>query len=122
MKKIYIICPVRNATMYQLHMMDEYVADLRAAGNNVHYPPDSVPQNDPTGQTINHLHRIAMEDCDEVHVFWDADSFGSHFDLGMAFALHKEIVPIYKFREDPVGKKTYWKSILVPHPLSRLIV
>ncbi len=28
-----------------------------------------------------------MHACDEVHVIWDPDSVGSHFDFGMAFML-----------------------------------
>jgi len=49
-----------------------------------------------------------MRAADEVHVFWDVRSKGSHFDLGMAYALGKRIVPIEC--ELPDGpEKSYWK-------------
>jgi len=32
-----------------------------------------------------------MAQADEVHVHWNPESKGSHFDFGMAFALHKPI-------------------------------
>jgi hypothetical protein len=49
--------------------------------------------------------------ADEVHVFWDAESFGSHFDLGMAYALGKRIVPVSCERPDTPGK-SYWKAVV----------
>ena len=33
-------------------------------------------------------HLEAMLGCEEVHVWWDPTSSGSHFDLGMAYMLH----------------------------------
>jgi hypothetical protein len=52
-----------------------------------------------------------MREADEVHVFWDVESFGSHFDLGMAYALGKRIVPISCTLVDPPGK-SYWKAVI----------
>jgi len=49
-----------------------------------------------------------MQTADEVHVFWDVKSSGSHFDLGMAYALGVKIVPVSC--EHPDGaEKSYWK-------------
>lgn len=67
---------------------DEYVAGLEKGGTRVHYPPRDVDQTDDgVGLVISEAHREAMLHCDEVHVIWDPDSAGSHFDLGMAFML-----------------------------------
>jgi hypothetical protein len=52
-----------------------------------------------------------MHEADEVHVFWDVESFGSHFDLGMAYALNKRIVPVSCERIDPPAK-SYWKAVV----------
>jgi hypothetical protein len=54
-------------------------------------------------------HLIGMHACDEVHVFWDVESSGSHFDLGMALALDKDIVLIRCFNDDE--GKSYWKAM-----------
>lgn len=106
--KIYIICAVRNAAPERVVELRRYAEQLRVAGHHVHYPPDDAPQEDPTGLAICQTHLAAMQSCDEVHVFWDVKSSGSHFDLGMAYALGKKIVPVA--REQPDGpEKSYWK-------------
>lgn len=80
----------------------------RSDGSRVHFPPDDAPQDDPTGLAICQTHLRAMKLADEVHVFWDVESKGSHFDLGMAYALGKKIVPIECEHPDGDGK-SYWK-------------
>lgn len=54
-----------------------------------------------------------MQAADEVHVLWDAQSYGSHFDLGMAYALGKPMKGIDAFYVDPPGK-SYWKAVIAP--------
>lgn len=104
----YIICAVRNANPARVAEIRAYAEKLRAEGHHVHFPPDDAPQEDPTGEAICRTHLAAMNGCDEVHVFWDVKSSGSHFDLGMAYALGKRIVPIAC--EHPDGpEKSYWK-------------
>ena len=106
--KIYIICAVRNATEARVAEIRDYADKLRSVGHTVHFPPDDAPQEDPTGEAICRTHLSAMRGCDEVHVFWDVNSKGSHFDLGMAYALRKQIVPVAC--EHPDGpEKSYWK-------------
>lgn len=106
--KIYIICAVRNATPERVAEIRAYAEQQRAAGHHVHFPPDDAPQSDPTGKAICETHRAAMLSCDEVHIFWDIRSSGSHFDLGMAYALRKPLVPVHC--EIPDGpEKSYWK-------------
>lgn len=107
---IYIICPVRNADQKRTHEMRAYAERLRQAGHDVHFPPDDVPRDDPTGESICIAHRDAMLRAHEVHVFWDVESKGSHFDLGMAYALGLKIVPVACERPDETGK-SYWKVI-----------
>ena len=87
-KDVYLICPVRNATDEECRFADQYVEDLENRGISVHYPPRDVDQTDDgVGLTLNSTHREAMLVCKEVHVIWDPNSTGSHFDLGMAFML-----------------------------------
>src|SRR3990167_9691169 len=108
--KITMICAVRNASPERVAEMRLYAEKLRAEGHEVHYPPDDAPQDDPTGEAICRAHFDAMKNADEVHVIWDVDSKGSHFDLGMAYALGIKIVPVAC--EKPDGpEKSYWKVI-----------
>lgn len=51
-----------------------------------------------------------MKEADEVHIIWDVNSKGSHFDLGMAFALGKPIHLIEALQPDTEGK-SYLKVI-----------
>ena len=106
--KIYIICAVRNAKPERVAEIRAYVEKLRDEGHHVHFPPDDAPQDDPTGVEICRTHLDAMKPADEVHVFWDVMSYGSHFDFGMAFALAKKVVPVECELEDTAGK-SYWK-------------
>jgi hypothetical protein len=108
--RIYLICPVRNGTPEDVA---EYVAIREADGDTVHFPPRDVEQDDPTGARICAEHRNAMGWCDECHVFWDAASSGSHFDLGMAYALHKPIILIHAYQDDRAGK-SYQKAVMSP--------
>ena len=107
-RAIYIICAVRNATVERVRAIRAYAETQRRLGHRVHFPPDDAPQDDSTGLAICRTHLAAMKDCDEVHVFWDVESKGSHFDLGMAYALGKKLVPVEC--EHPDGpEKSYWK-------------
>lgn len=114
---IYIICAVRNALPERVAEIRAYAEAKRAEGHHVHFPPDDVPQEDSTGEAICRMHLSAMEITDEVHVFWDVESKGSHFDLGMAYALCKRVVPVSCERPDGPGK-SYWKvmNARTPHP------
>jgi hypothetical protein len=68
---IYIICAVRNATPERVADIRAYANAKRAEGHHVHFPPDDAPQDDPTGEAICRTHLKAMQNADEVHVFWD---------------------------------------------------
>lgn len=107
-KKIYIICPVRNVTEEQQKEIDTYVEKLESFGNEVHNPKYAVDQSDKTGWGICQAHFNFMKNADEIHVFWDISSYGSHFDLGMAFALRKPVTVVKLYKED-LDNKSYVK-------------
>lgn len=110
MKKYYLICPVRNMTTEEERFLEGWVAASELLGNKVHCPPRDVDQSDPTGLEICKAHLKAMEECDTVWVYWNPTSFGSHFDLGMAFALKKPVVLLNHQLIDTAGK-SYYKVI-----------
>lgn len=105
---IYIICPVRILTKDKKEQYTRYVTDLRADGHTVFFPPEDAPQDDTTGINIINIELEAIRNADEVHVFWNVNSKGSHFDLGAAMALGKLVIPIHN--ELPDNPDTsYWK-------------
>lgn len=63
-----------------------YVAKLEADGHQVHWPKrDTKQDGDPIGIRICRDNRKEMFAADEVHVWYDPESRGSCFDIGMAF-------------------------------------
>lgn len=89
--KIFIIGPVRLQDKHMKIMMESYVEKLEAAGHEVHLPSRDTNQEAP-GLDICKQNVAAIEAADEVHIFYNIDSQGSHFDMGAAFALHKKLV------------------------------
>jgi len=87
----YLICPVRgkDAQAYA-----DVVERLEAEGNVVYWPARDTDQNDPTGYRICQSNTNAIERADVVYVIWDGKSEGCLFDLGIAFALRKRIIPL----------------------------
>lgn len=102
--KIHLICPVRNVTEEQQNEIDAYVAQLEKEGHTVHNPKYAVNQDDETGYNICDGHYYSMQMSDRVDVFWDSNSKGSHFDLGMAFALGMPIKVVKLYQPDSEGK------------------
>jgi hypothetical protein len=102
--KIHLICPVRNVTEEQQKEIDDYAHQLEGEGHEVHNPKYAVDQDDTTGFNICLGHLQSMMMADRVDVFWDINSKGSHFDLGMAFALNKPVKLVKIYQPDNEGK------------------
>jgi hypothetical protein len=108
--KIHFICPVRNVTPEQQKEIDDYAEQLESEGHTVHNPKYAVDQDDETGgYNICKAHLESMKQADRVDIFWDKDSKGSHFDLGMAFALNKSIKIVRMQDPDDMNGKSYTK-------------
>ena len=69
MKKIFLICPVRDVTKKEKEDLMEYISDLESEGHKVHYPPRNTNQNDLIGLNICKENRAAIKKADEVHIF-----------------------------------------------------
>lgn len=104
--RIIIICSVRNGTSQDVF---DYVDKLEHEGHKVYLPPRDTPQDDPTGLNICLRMCQQIRLADEVHIFYNKDSQGVHFDLGCAFALGKK----WKLINNPLDdeKKSYIKVI-----------
>ena len=85
MKKVFLICPVRNASEEASRRLRAYVEGLEAEGFSVHWPARDTDQDDPIGVRICLDNGLAVLAADEVHVWYDAASQGSVFDFGMLF-------------------------------------
>jgi len=89
--KTFLICPTRG---YDSAKWEAFVDELGRRGWEVYWPPRDTVQDDPTGLRICRDNLEAIRAADAVHVIWDGRSKGVLFDLGMAFALGKEVTVI----------------------------
>ncbi len=89
--KTFLICPVRGHSAGETAGI---VAQLEANGWDVHWPHRDTDQADSVGLRICQDNRAALIAADVIHVVWDGQSQGVLFDLGMAFALKKRVVPV----------------------------
>jgi nucleoside 2-deoxyribosyltransferase len=91
MKKVFIICSVRGADSEYQKKLENYVTELENNGVVVHLPHRDTNQN-ASGLDICIQNKNAIINSDEVHIFYSSTSQGTHFDMGVAFALGKYIV------------------------------
>jgi nucleoside 2-deoxyribosyltransferase len=90
-KKVFIICTVRGATKDYIVKLENYVHDLEESGVEVHLPHRDTNQK-AKGYEICHENAVAIAQANEVHIFYNGTSQGTHFDMGVAFALGKKLV------------------------------
>jgi len=91
MYDIFLICPVRSVTEEQRQKMAQYIAEIESSGLKVYYPPRDTNQKDAIGWRICKDNMNAIKNSKEIHIFWDKNSSGSLFDLGMAFSMNKRL-------------------------------
>jgi nucleoside 2-deoxyribosyltransferase len=94
MTKIFIICPVRNVSPEENTQINNYVNSLENQGYQVYWPYRDTDQSDNIGYSICTDNRKAIDESDEIHVWFNSNSSGTLFDLGMAWALQKKLVLI----------------------------
>lgn len=87
---IYIICSVRNAPETYRKRLEDYAALMERGGSKVHLPHRDTNQK-AGPMEICRENREAIIKADEVHVFYSPASQGTHFDMGIAFALRKPV-------------------------------
>jgi nucleoside 2-deoxyribosyltransferase len=89
--KTFLICPVRG---HDKRETENIVKRLEDGGYIVYWPHRDTDQEDETGYRICCQNRDAIESADVIHIIWDGKSEGVLFDLGMAFAMGKKVVPL----------------------------
>ena len=119
--RIFLICPVRNASKEQIQEIHEYVSKLEKEGYKVYWPYlDTNQKNDNIGFRICTDNKKAIKRANEIHIFWDKDSQGSLFDLGMAFAFKKQIIIANRVEETPT--KSFANMVKYWHGLGDTII
>lgn len=93
MKKVFIICTVRGASEEYRTNLESYVSKLESDGIKVHLPHRDTNQN-ATGIEICTENMNAIISADEVHIFYNSTSQGTHFDMGVAFANDKPLIVV----------------------------
>lgn len=91
--KVFIICSVRGTSDEYKAKLEAYVADLEKNGYEVHLPHRDTNQ-DARVIEICKENATAIFNSDEVHIFYNSKSQGTHFDMGVAFALNKPLVVV----------------------------
>lgn len=113
--KIFVICPVRNATEGETSKLENYVASREKTGDVVHWPARDTNQNDKVGLRICTDNRRAIFEADEVHIWFNPASQGTLFDIGIAFALEKKIRLINSEMIAPTEGKSFANVLLALH-------
>ena len=91
MKKAFLISPVTNSDGGKTLL--ETVAFLESDDWILHWPVRDTRQIDGEGgYNIMVENMKAMKEAELVFVWWDEESKGSLFDLGMALALDKRVI------------------------------
>lgn len=110
-EKAFIIRPVRGIDEEYKKKIEAEI-ELIKKEYEVYDPLIDTDQNDSKGLYICKQNRSAIIDADVVIIFWDGKSQGCLFDLGMAFALNKKIIPWngYFPPEDSNGK-SFWNMV-----------
>ena len=91
--KIFLICPVRNATDSQKKWIENFVEEKYNEGYIIHAPHLHTVQSDLFGgYAICKQNAIAVATSEEIDIYYDQSSTGSVFDLGVAYALNKPLV------------------------------
>lgn len=103
----FLICPVRG---HEMEETEKIVERLEREGWRVHWPPRDTEQVDDTGYRICQDNKRAILAADAVHIVWDGKSQGCLFDLGMAFALGKKVIPIHL--PEPTEGKSFQNMVM----------
>ncbi len=96
-KKIFLICPVRNATPEQRKWIEDFARQKESDGYQIHAPHLHTRQEDLFGgYTICKKNEEAVATSEEIDLYYDQSSTGSVFDLGAAYQLEKPLKVLNK--------------------------
>lgn len=102
-KSIFVICSVRDADDKYRAKLENYVRNIEEDTQFCVHLPHRDTNQEATSIEICKQNYNAIKDAYAVSVFYNSKSQGTHFDLGVAFALGKEI-RIIENEEVGIGK------------------
>jgi nucleoside 2-deoxyribosyltransferase len=108
-KKAFVICSVRKATAEMLEELDRIYEKYTKLGYDVYLPHKRTNQEG-SGYAICTENYEAISKANIVIVVYYKESTGTHFDMGMAFALGKEIIVEHALIES--GGKHYARMLM----------
>jgi nucleoside 2-deoxyribosyltransferase len=108
--RIYVISPVQTSTPENLARVKTYIEKMEFEGNAMFWPLRDVDQTLPL-EKIAEIEIFQIRIADRVDIFWNKESKGSHFDLGVSIALDKPLRLVESFLPDTPNAKTYEKVI-----------
>lgn len=119
--KIFLICPVRNATTEQKIWIENFVQEKYNNGYTIHAPHINTRQKDIFGgYAICRQNAEALASSSEVDIYYDKSSTGSVFDLGVAYALGKPLKILNK-NELMFNVNDFMDKILLTWPYEQQI-
>ena len=103
-----------NFVIHSLNMIQDAIEYEKKMGEKFYIPGRDTNQKQ-HGDYILQDNLKALKKCDKlVYCFWDGESLGSMFDMGMAYALGYTILPI-KIGEDKHWKRYFTEKYLFGH-------
>jgi len=99
--KGFVICSVRGQSEEYRVKLELFVSNKETHGWVIHLPHRDTDQK-AKGYDICKQNAEAIKNADKVFVFYNPESQGTHFDLGVAFALNKpiEIIESVEYGEE----------------------
>ncbi|MDD2391765.1 MAG: hypothetical protein PHU94_02365 [Bacilli bacterium] len=95
--KIFLICPVRNASLETIRWIEDFVFDKESHNIIIHAPHLHTVQTDMFGgYTICLQNEKALASSSEIDLYYDQSSTGSVFDLGAAYYFKKPLILLNK--------------------------
>ena len=91
--KVFVICSVRGTSPEYKKKLEDYAKSLEDKGIKVYLPHRDTNQ-ELSGYEICKQNTKAIAQSNEVHVFYNPESQGTHFDMGVAFAYGRKIVVV----------------------------
>jgi len=97
--------------IHSLNMTEDSIQFENQIHQKCYIPGRDTNQNQ-HGDDILKDNFKAMKDSDEnVFCLWDGESYGSLFDMGMAYALGKRIIPISYVSNDKHWKRFFKQKV-----------
>jgi len=126
---IFVIRPIRGIGKEKDEAYKFQVQEIKNTCEFVYGEPvniyDPAMETDQTGSEVKICQQNldAIKKADVVYVIWDGNSQGVLFDLGMAFALGKEIRPVIGYFPKMTKEKSFanliWKRYYLDNPMSK---